>query len=241
MRENNLLPTSLPQVVIGLGTGRCGTQSLATLLDQQTAAMVSHEKAEHEIRWNGSEQAIDQFLDWAVAQEQLQFVGDVAFYYLPYVEYILARQPSVKFICLQRNCADTIASYMQKTPDRNHWIDHQGVGWQKSRWDGCYPKYTVPDKQSALTLYWYDYYFTATRLQALYPNDFRIFPMTALNSKAGQQAICGFLGMQEAYIRFAVGLRVNTYRYEQWQKLRIEIQSRAHAIYRLLNLNWMTK
>jgi len=230
----NNMPTNQPQIVIGLGTGRCGTHSLAHLLNAQRDATVYHEKEEHKISWGGSEQAIDTLLTWAMAQEQLQLVGDVGFYYLPYVEYILTRKPSVKFICLQRNCADTVASYLKKTPDRNHWVDHQGNGWQPCRWDACYPKYAVPDKQSALTLYWYDYYFTATRLQALYPNNFRIFPMTALNHKKHQQAILAFLEVPKAHMRFAIGIRVDTYRAEQWQKLRTVLLAKMHVLSRLV-------
>ena len=234
MRETQVRQATQPQLVIGLGTGRCGTHSLAHLLNQQNAAKVDHERVDHQIRWHGSEEAVQTFLDEAVAQIQFQLIGDVAFYYLPYVEVILARQPKVKFICLQRACKETVASYLQKTDGRNHWMDHDGRNWQLSRWDACYPKYAVPDKESALTLYWYDYYFTATRLQALYPQQFRLFPMTALNSKAGQHAILAFLGIPEAQMRFAVGLRVNTSRAEQWQKLRTALLARMHALARLV-------
>lgn len=237
MRETQVRQATQPQLVIGLGSGRCGTQSLAHLLDQQSAAKVYHERVDHQIRWHGSEQEIHTFLDEAVAQDEFQLIGDVAFYYLPYVEAILARQPNVKFICLQRDCKETVVSYLQKTSGRNHWMEHDGRSWQLSRWDDCYPKYAVPDKESALTLYWYDYYFTATRLQALYPQQFRIFPMTALNSKAGQHTILAFLGIPETQMRFAVGLRVNTSRAEQWEKLRKALLARVYARYRWIKLS----
>lgn len=234
MRETQVRQATQPQLVIGLGTGRCGTQSLAHLLNQQNAAKVDHERIEHLIRWQGSEQAVQTFLDEAMAQTEFQLIGDVAFYYLPYVEAILARQPKVKFICLQRACTETVVSYLQKTEGRNHWMAHDGKSWQLSVWDDCYPKYAVSDKESALTLYWYDYYFTATRLQALYPQQFRIFPMTVLNSKAGQRTMLAFLGIPEAHMRFAVGIRVNTTRAEQWQQLRTALLAKIHALARLV-------
>ena len=234
MHEMQVQQATQPQLVIGLGTGRCGTQSLAHLLNQQNAAKVDHERVDHLIRWHGSEQAVHTFLDEAVAQTEFQLIGDVAFYYLPYVEAILARQPNVKFICLQRACTETVVSYLQKTEDRNHWMEHDGRVWQLSRWDDCYPKYAVPDKESALTLYWYDYYFTATRLQALYPHNFRVFPMTVLNSKAGQRTILTFLDIPEAHMRFAVGHRANSSRAEQWQKLRTAFLAKIHALARLV-------
>lgn len=239
MQEPHEWPIKQPQLVIGLGTGRCGTQSLAHLLTQQTAALVYHEKAHYGIGWHGSEKKIDELLAWASTQTHLQMVGDVAFYYLPYVEYILARNPTVKFICLQRNCADTVASYLQKTKPWNHWIVHEGGAWQPSEWDDCYPKYSVPDKQSALAMFWYEYYFTATRLQALHPKHFRLFPMAALNSKAGQLSLLAFLGLPEAQMQLAIGIHANagrniTYWYAQWEKLPRSIRQPVRAFYRWL-------
>jgi|688.fasta_scaffold344887_2 hypothetical protein len=234
MHETQVQQATQPQLVIGLGSGRCGTHSLAHLLNQQSAAKVYHERVDHQICWHGSEQAVHAFLDEAIAQTEFQLIGDVAFYYLPYVEAILARQPGVKFICLQRACTETVVSYLQKTSGRNHWMAHDGKNWQLSVWDDCYPKYAVPDKESALTLYWYEYYFTATRLQALYPQQFRIFPMTALNSKAGQRTILAFLGIPEAHMRFAVGIRVDRSHAKQWPNLRTALLSRLHALSRLI-------
>ena len=36
---------------------------------------------------------------------RLRLLGDIAFYYLTYVEQILARNPRVRFVCLQRDRA----------------------------------------------------------------------------------------------------------------------------------------
>ncbi len=228
------MQTVQPQMVIGLGTGRCGTQSLAHLLNAQSAAEVYHEKEEDKIGWKDSEKEIDALLDWGMTTSHLRLVGDVALYYLPYVEYILARNQNVKFICLQRDCTNTVVSYMRQTSELNHWIEHQGVGWQLNEWDHCYPKYDVPDKQSALTLYWYDYYFTATRLQALYPNSFQIFPTEALNRKAGQRAMLAFLGIPEAQMQLAIGIRANTQRKKQWRKRQRRFVAMTMRIYQRL-------
>ena len=95
---------SQSQIVIGLGTGRCGTMSLAYLLDWQENSEVYHEKAQYAIPWKGGEKVIDEFLQWAseVAKRK-QLVGDVALYYLNYVEYLLSLNHNVKFLCLQRD------------------------------------------------------------------------------------------------------------------------------------------
>ena len=198
------------QIVIGLGTGRCGTQSLAKLLNHQLSSEVYHEKSAHLIRWEGSETAICQFLEWAKTRQALSIVGDIGFYYLPYAEYILARYPMTKFICMQRDKAATVASYMRKTPKRNHWQNHKEASdWVKDKWDYCYRKYEAPNKESALSLYWHDYYEQATILQKCYPKAFKIFPLEALNSQSGQEAILSFLNIKKEDYQLQVGLKAN--------------------------------
>ncbi len=184
-----------PRVVIGLGTGRCGTQSLAYLLSRQHGAEVPHEKHAWRIRWTGDEEEIDNFLDQLHRAAELRLVGDVAFYYLPYMEHILRRYPGVRFVCLKRDRDKTIASYMKKTDGRNHWVHHDGTRWRHDRWDHCYPKYACAEKEEAIGLYWDDYYRESERLQVLYPGQFRIFTTESLNSKRGQSEILSFVGI----------------------------------------------
>lgn len=194
MSEN--LATSLsPQLVIGLGTGRCGTDSLAYFLDLQEGANVSHEMFKHKLTWQGAEKQIDKLLQWMKLQTDQRLVGDVAFAYLPYVGYILSRWPTAKFICLQRDRTETVESFIKKTPGRNHWVQHDGTQWQADRWDACFPHYAAMSKPEAIGYYWDEYYATAAELQATYPAAFRIFPTTALNQLEGQQALLYFIGI----------------------------------------------
>ena len=43
------------RLVIGLGTGRCGTNTLAALLDLQDGASVSHERNDADLHWEGAD------------------------------------------------------------------------------------------------------------------------------------------------------------------------------------------
>jgi len=199
------------QIVIGLGSGRCGTMSLAYLLNWQTNSEVSHEKSRYIMPWKGGEKTIDKFLNWASeVAKQKRLVGDVALYYLNYVEYLLSLNPHIKFFCLQRDRASTVASYMKHTKDRNHWMPHDGIVWQKHSWDNCYPKYEVLSKENALERYWDDYYLTANQLQTKYPHSFRLFQTTTLNTEAGQKAILSFLGIEN--MRLSLGIHFNSAR-----------------------------
>lgn len=190
-----------PQLVIGLGTGRCGTDSLARFLNFQEGAGVSHERFRYKLAWCKAEKRIDEFLQWVRLQTDQRLVGDVASAYLPYVEYILAAYPKVKFICLQRERTATIESFMKKNSATNHWMDHDGNQWQVNKWDACFPKYSAASKAEAIGLYWDEYYKWAAKLQANHPTVFRIFSTASLNQPEGQQALLAFVGIPREQMR----------------------------------------
>lgn len=195
--------------MFGLGTGRCGTKSLAALLSWQDDADVQHERFESAIAWAKSEDQVHAFLDACAARPDRALVGDVAFYYLPYIEMILARRPDARFIALQRRRATTIDSYMQWTEGRNHWMKHNGTRWRHDEWDKCYPKYRARTKAGALRRYWDDYYRTFEQLRRRYPNNLRRFRVESLNTEAGQRAILDFVGIPIDQQRLAIGVRLN--------------------------------
>lgn len=43
--------------------------------------------------------------------EQIDFIGEIGFHYLNYVEDILAQNPAVKFPCIKRDMAETVDSF----------------------------------------------------------------------------------------------------------------------------------
>jgi hypothetical protein len=197
------------QIVVGLGTGRCGTQSLSALLSMQPESNVLHERHRFRVRWHGAESEIDDLLRWCREASDLRLVGDVGFYYLPSVEYILSQQPDVKFPCMQRDREDTVTSYMRKTRRRNHWVRHRGIVYRHNDWDDCYPKYDGLSKAEAIGRYWDEYYERATQFEQTYPTNFRVFPTDALNSETGQHEILSFLGIP-ASLRVITGpIRMN--------------------------------
>jgi hypothetical protein len=143
----------------------------------------------------------------------------VATYYLPYVERILAVHPTARFLCLRRDREETIASFMKKTPRKNHWMEHDGAQWKHTAWDHCFPKYLASSKAEAIGLYWDEYYRRAAELEALHPSLFHVFATEALNTEAGQRELLDFLAVPEAARRFAVGIRLNTAKPRGLQRL----------------------
>lgn len=201
-------------LVFGVGSGRCGTTSLRLFLDLQRDVSVTHE-----LNFEGIRQPMPWQVDRALARQQLDLLlqkpatirGDIGFYWLPYVNWLLEEHPDSRFICLQRNKADTVSSYLRRAGDRNHWLQHDGTRWELDEvWDKAFPKYVIEDRQEAVAKYWDDYYAVAGRLQRDHARLFRIFPVEALNSRAGQGAILSFMGIPPAEMIFTPSFRLNT-------------------------------
>lgn len=201
-------------LVLGLGSGRCGTTSLRLFLDLQRDVSVTHE-----LNFEGIRQPLPWQVDIALAGRRVQQLlrrpasikGDIGFYWLPYSEWILGRFADTRFICLQRNKPDTVESFLRRTEGRNHWVEHGGTHWQLDEvWDKAFPKYDIQGKRAAVARYWDEYYATAERLQGEYPDNFRIFPVDTLNSRQGQDAILSFLGIAPADMIFTPAFRLNT-------------------------------
>lgn len=195
----------MKRFVLGVGTGRCGTDSLASLLDIQTGASVTHERFGPQVPWGTGG------YDWLrhLTQERppgRALYGDVALYWLPQIERLLTDPAlrdvarGLRVVALRRGQAATVESYMKKTegPDgRNHWMNHDGSTYTpcKLGWDQCYPKFRAEDKREALSMYWAAYYGEVDRLTEKYPAQVQCFDMNALNSRGGQRAILQFVGI----------------------------------------------
>lgn len=157
--------------------------------------------------------------------ESVSTIGDVGFYYLPYVPLLAELELDIRMPCIQRNRAATIASFMEKVRIRrwwrakwadwlsaqftnkpyyqyqNHWVDHDGQQWQRnSTWDKLYPKFSDNSLESSIGQYWDYYYKTAEEFSQKFPNKFRIFEIDDLNSKEGQGKILKFCGLEDDVI-----------------------------------------
>lgn len=229
-------------IVVGLGTGRSGTSSLAKLLSAQHDAVCFHEMSPAVVRFSGtprpilntinefqaivdggdpsmltvdlSRQVSARTYDQLCNMRRVRMIGDIAFYYLNYVELILERNQDVRFICLKRDKEETVESWMRKSSvgrwrskrladrlssvitrepfyeSRNFWMEHDGREWLKDPvWDKCFPKFNATSKPEAIRKYWDYYYEAAERLAARFQREFRIVPTDKLNTPATQREV----------------------------------------------------
>lgn len=191
-----------PGLIIGLGTGRCGARSLATLLSRQPSTAVAHE-SKPLLPWERSSSDGDlpkRFGKLAARFPQVARIGDVACFYLPYAEEILDRFEEARFICLRRDRQETIDSFVRllvKTRQgrpMNHWSADR-EGFDSDEWDAMFPKYPTRDMAQAIGLYWDEYYSWCERLIAAHSQRVRLFETNALNDPAAVREILTFAGV----------------------------------------------
>ncbi len=198
-----------PRLLVGLGTGRCGTLSLARLLDAQPECCAHHEYFEYNLGVEPSPEHVAELARLARATAPRVF-ADVHLVYLWHVPALLALDLDVRFLCLRREREATVQSFLRKVGPRHHWYAHDGRRFLADAWDRCFPKYGEPDRAAALGRYWDDYYQRAEAFARDRPERFAIFPVAALNSAAGQAAILDFAGLPREGRVLSPGIRENT-------------------------------
>lgn len=202
--------SSHPRLVIGLGTGRCGTLSLGKLFDLQPHARGCHELFEFNLAVSGPDCAAHlAALPALAAGADCRSFCDVNLAYLWHVEALLEIAPETRFLCLQRERAGTVRSFERKAGPRNHWMAHDGIEFRSDPWDRCFPKYQAASREEAIGRYWDDYSARSAALARAHPERFRVFPMEDLNSEAGQRRLLAFAGFEPADLVLAPGLREN--------------------------------
>ena len=176
--------------IIGLGSGRCGTHSLAALLNKQHNTHISHELRPY-LPWKKD---LSKFKAHTARYDSdtSTFVGEVAFFLMPYVLDILKLYNNVKFICLRRDRAATVKSYLNRNKNCQ-WTLHNGV---RGYWYWCYPKFAYCTTEEAIGLYWDLYYSAAESWQERLSRDvFRVYDIDALNNLDMVSEILKFAGI----------------------------------------------
>ena len=188
------------QLIISIGTGRCGSVSLSKFLSAQEYVSVLHEgrldshKIRKLIKWGNDEKNLFEWLEFLLSLDGNKFVGDTGMYYLPYIEQIIDKYPKVKIIVMEREKEEVVKSYIKKTTGRNHWFDHDGKEWDKDdKWDPCYPKYDILNKEKALEKYWEDYKSQTDNLILKFPDKIKKWTIQSFNTLNGKNEILNFL------------------------------------------------
>ncbi len=208
------METDGPRVILGLGTGRCGTHSLMGLLNRQPEASFTHEDLPH-LPWDrrpGNSGIADRLRRFRETRPG-RHVGDISTFYLPYAEEAIALDPRIRMICLERPRDEFVASFVRwldtlhPLPTDN-WSRHPAPGFEPDPfWSRIFPKYEVSDREAGLRLYWDEYRARAAELAARYLRQFRIFATEAFNSPSDVREILSFAGIPRELQVIEAGVR----------------------------------
>lgn len=192
------------RIILGIGAGHCGLGLLAAILAAQKSARVTSAQVPM-LPWiprPGGTGLRERFARWKATGAAI--VGDVAPFYLPYVEEAIAVEPGIRIVCLERPRAEVVEGFRLQveavgpTPI-NHWARDPGPGWtHHPLLTRTYPQYDTRDPSEGIGLYWDEYHDRAARLQKRYPPNFRILDAEALDRPEAIGALLDFLGVPPA-------------------------------------------
>lgn len=155
-------------LLLGLGTGRCGTLWLHDFLQQQVeSGKITNEAVKFGWYYSEEIEIIDEpIFTWY--HDKGKFVGDVGSYTLPHVESISKYFDDVKLLVLKRNRKDTVDSWMRWVASRhNYWVPHTMGIWEDDGYDKVFPKFDLENhpKEIAIGSYYDVYYDTCKMLE----------------------------------------------------------------------------
>lgn len=197
------------RLILGCGTGRCGTKSLQHLLNLQGRYCFNHETLG--LPWEADIPAFKEYLS-LVTKSPSQFEGEVAFYLLPYVRHAILRYSNVRVICLRRERQACIDSWVRWCATRdlgNPW----NLKERKDRadwWGWSFPDYPGKSIEQAAAAYYDDYYMASQILAAAYPWRFKLVEMErVLNFEEDQRELLQWLGFLEPVLQPGITYNAN--------------------------------
>ncbi|MBQ3225614.1 MAG: hypothetical protein IJB48_01005 [Clostridia bacterium] len=212
----------MSRIVLGLGTGQCGLKLLADILNAQQDCAISYEDP-RSLPWKhnpahlvGCENFIPSikecFVRWNNTRSE-SILGDVASFYLPYVEEAMSAEENIRIVCLQRSKEEVVAAfersiYLSSPRPIDNWSENLEAGWYRhpTRFR-FYPKYQVSSRREALELYWEEYTAKAQEYAEKYPEKFCIFDPSKMESESGVREILDFVGIPKELQKPVTGNR----------------------------------
>lgn len=211
------------KLIIGLGTGRCGTHSLAKLLQAQPGGYAVHELRPI-LPWVPCRRfdPVDRLrkIRKACSPRGKEISGDVALFYLNYLPLLIEACPELRVIALKRLKEATVESYIRKLKSDGHQPhNHFSSVPNGHLWYNSYPKYDLPLAES-LRKFYDEYYELLERHVRRFPRHIRLWPMSALNAGEGVREILAFAGVRRPRIK--IGIHVDA-------MLRGKAKKKVHA------------
>ena len=213
-----------PKLIIGTGTGRCGTMSLAHFLDSQGGTYVSHEGFREHLPWEPDFELMQAFIDQIYQQAHgCDRVGNVSFYWQKYIGQVIEHvDEDARIFIIERPRKGMVDSWLRRCHRKNkdHFTTtrHQRGCTVYPNIDKAFPKYPTSLKD-ALGLYWDEAHRIALEWRRRFPHNVKIIHTDRLNTERGRARILDWAQIPESQRRPWEGsLRINTG--ASWRKIR---------------------
>ena len=206
-------------IVLGLGVSRKETKKIHSFLNNQKDFDFTFESDIQKISWNNSENIIVNrikilegrlYNNTSKLNQNFSVTGDIAFYFLPYIELLINNFPYIKFISTKKSKKNTFQDimsdidtnhsifsrlFMLKKRYKNHWVEHDGHKWEKDYLlDKCYPKFSSESLEDSIQKYIDLYISDLKKIQRKYPKNLKVFYSDELDSDYGKKKVLSFIG-----------------------------------------------
>ncbi len=205
------------QLILGVGAGRCGSTTLARILQTVEGAVVTHEAPPY-MHWPPLPEELGFHLRrFEAFRRYVPLIADCAHWWLNAIDQIFEAGPDCKVIGLIRDLDACVRSWMSVSPsDVNHFVTSHNHIWPPDRWDPFYPHYELPAKahqnptrakRDVIMRYVEDYNRRLKALAERVPGRVLLLRTEELDSAGTRSAIANFLQLPVAatQIRYNVG------------------------------------
>jgi hypothetical protein len=202
------------RIVLGIGSGRSGSTSLAAMLATIGESCCTHENPPL-ISWRPESEEIEfHLLRFRRLALYHPLVADVSHWWLNVVDLLFAEFPQARVIGTSRAVDSCAGSFMRiKGSGRgsyNHWAPFDNGIWAAARWDPAYPTYPVPEhaaidpdgvKLELIARYVHEYNQAMHALAQRFPDRVMLVQTENLDDEAMQNAIFDFVGLRGTVAR----------------------------------------
>ena len=186
----------MTQYVIGYGMGRCGTKSLAYLLNLQPDSSFTHEL--DGLHWQTVFSNYRMIRDlFKRKAEKYKFVGDVNYAWAQYALRVVEDFPCVKFIHIWRDKEESVESFWKLSQARIEAQKTVSLWAEESLWYTIYPFFGFPPTKDQIANTYEIFHKIAETMMYKYPRQTYTIKMDSLNNTDSIKKLLDFVGIPE--------------------------------------------
>ena len=144
---------------MGVGTGRCGTTSLAKIIDYCKNTFVGHEL--YQLMWYEVTSELGRMIiEMRKVARSGVLCGDTSSAYLPNIGHLRDSFKDMPVVCLHRDKESTVESFMDyglrciRPGDKQGWVDRCMGPNVRAKAQGCFPIIDAATHHQAFGFYW---------------------------------------------------------------------------------------